>query len=232
MEMMRCLYTICVYLWYDHVIILCYVLIYSTWYVYSILWCAVWSMLHTVASIYVYIMCMTCHTYVYVYGIMVCMISWYVCTYLYGMYVHTYVCMCAYCTPGSGVYVLQGLVRRVPCILYKCIVCMCTMYTSCVYDMSYIMCMLWYHGMHDIMVCVCTYLWYDIHTYIPYTLYVYMYRYIRVVHHILCKYHSMYVYYVYIMCMLCHTSCVCLWYHGMHDIVVCVYTYLWYDIHV
>ena len=163
MEMMRCLYTICVYLWYDHVIILCYVLIYSTWYVYSILWCAVWSMLHTVASIYVYIMCMTCHTYVYVYGIMVCMISWYVCTYLYGMYVHTYVCMCAYYTPGSGVYVLQGLVRRV--------------------------------------------------------------------HHILCKYHSMYVYYVYIMCMLCHTSCVCLWYHGMHDIMVCVYIPMYACVH-
>ena len=174
MEMMRCLYTICVYLWYDHVIILCYVLIYSTWYVYSILWCAVWSMLHTVASIYVYIMCMICHTYVYVYGIMVCMISWYVCTYLYGMYVHTYVCMCAYCTPGSGVYVLQGLVRRVPCILYKCIVCMCTMYTSCVwYVIHHVYAMVswyaWYHGM-------CMYIpmvWYT-YLYTVYTICVYV----------------------------------------------------------
>ena len=128
----------------------------------------------TYGSIY---MCTSCVWHV----IHMCMsmVSWYawyhgMCTYLYGMYVHTYVCMCAYCTPGSGVYVLQGLVRRVPCILYKCIVCMCTMYTSCVwYVIHHVYAMVswyaWYHGM-------CIYIpmvWYT-YLYTVYTICVYV----------------------------------------------------------
>ena len=60
---------------------------------------------------YVCTMYTSCVCYVihHVYAMVsLCVISWYVCTYLCGMYVHTYVCMCAYYTPYSGVQLPLG----------------------------------------------------------------------------------------------------------------------------
>ena len=162
--------------------------------------------------------------HVYVYGIMVCMISWYVYTYIYGM------CVCI-STPCSGVGI-YGYCRYVPHVLCIWHSIMCTMYTSCVW---YVIHHVYMYGITvcDIMVCVYIHI-YGMYVCIYYTPYggVYVPTQGRYVPHILCMWHS-------VMCTM-YTSCVWYvihhvyamvswyaWYHGMciHTYMVCVYAY-------
>ena len=158
--------------------------------------------------------CMMCHTSCVWYGITMC--GTMVCVYAYLWYdIHTYILYMVH------MYMYLYTLIDTPYTVY-----MCTMYTSCVYDMSYIMCMVWYHYVWYHGMCIC----------IPMVWYTYLYTldatYVYVaVHPYRYTIYGVYVYYVYIMCMLCHTSCVCLWYHGMHDIMVCVYIPMYACVH-